>query len=169
MSDEGRDYVKTFSPYRGQTFWLHYVLGDWANAQHDYMLWMSDRTIIREWPVFNRGTLTRSRQELLKGGHLTPIDVGGGPGKPRTYRFEFLGAEHMRKEVRNPRAQRAGSRALVNSTRAKGARVPARSVVPGVLGTEVGTEETEEPVFDHEEFARVRQLLGGCRNEEAAS
>ena len=72
MSDEARHYVKTHSPYAGQTFWLHYVLGDIANAQHDYELWIGERALMDEWP-FSRAAVARGFAELIRDGYLEVV------------------------------------------------------------------------------------------------
>ena len=107
MSDEGHAFVKRYSPYTGNTWWFHYVMGDLANRQYDYLIFISDRKLAEEWPL-TRSTCTRSRGLLLVDGFLTPVDDRGGPGKPRIYRFEFRDHEEMRLD--NPRHHEAGSK-----------------------------------------------------------
>lgn len=94
MSDEGRAYVKGHSPYTGTTWWFHYVMGDIANAQHDYRIFISDKRLADEWPL-TRAACTRARAALIAGGHLVPLSETTAPGKPREYRFVFVGAEAM--------------------------------------------------------------------------
>lgn len=177
MSDDGRAYVKEHSPYKHTTFWFHFVMGDIANAQHGYEIFVSDRRLAQEWP-FTRGGATRARQELLKDGYLTVLDEAGGPGKPRTYRFEFKGAEHMRRIVENPRQNRAGSkstRAITDKTRANSVLEPARNPVPGKHGTEFEPEETKDDdphlhsVDNVAEVARLREVLNAPKSSSRAA
>lgn len=96
MSDEGRAYVKAHSPYTGNAWWFHYVMGDLANWQHDYEIFVSDARLAQEWPL-TRSTCTRARQQLITDGYLQPLDESTAPGRPRRYRFVFKGAEGMAK------------------------------------------------------------------------
>lgn len=96
MSDEGRAYVKAHSPFTGNAWWLHYVLGDLVNWQHDYRVFISDRKLCEEYP-FKQATVTRARADLIRKGYLIPLSKTTAPGKPREYQFVFLGAEWMAK------------------------------------------------------------------------
>jgi hypothetical protein len=98
MSDEGRAFVKAHSPYVGNNWWFHYVMGDLANAQHDYEIFISDQRLAREWPL-TRSTCTRARQQLIADGYLESLAESTAPGRPRRYRFTFKGAEAMSKQV----------------------------------------------------------------------
>ena len=91
MSDEGRAYVKEHSPFTGTTFWLHYVLGDLANQQNGYEIWIGDKRLAEEWPISVRA-IQRGRAQLVEAGYLTLIDERSAPGRPIRYRFEFLNA-----------------------------------------------------------------------------
>ena len=87
MSDEARDYVKQFSPYTGTTFFFHYVMGDIANASHDYEIYIGDDRLCSEWP-FSRRSVVRMRGELVRDGFLEPV-AGPRPGQLLTVRFVF--------------------------------------------------------------------------------
>ena len=88
MSDECRTYVKQFSPYQGQTFWLHYVLGDIANQQHDYELWVGEKALMNEWP-FKRSAIVRGYSQLIADGFLEVLEKPA-PSRKARYRFVFL-------------------------------------------------------------------------------
>jgi len=142
------------------TWWFHFVMGDIANAAHGYLIFVSDSTLAKEWPI-PRATATRARKKLIEHGYLELVDAGGTHGKARIYSFEFLGAEHMRLDV--PRHSDAGSRAKAAWSRAKATRGLASNAVPGTHGTELGTETTEaephDPVEVVTEVARIRDQL----------
>ena len=92
MSNEGRNYVKQYSPFTGSTFWVHYVFGDIANRQHNYEIFIGDKRLMDEWP-FSKRVISRARAELVENGFLTVLDDKSGPGRPIRYRFEFPGQE----------------------------------------------------------------------------
>lgn len=87
MSDEGRHYVKRYSPFTGTTFWVHYVLGDISNKDNGYELWGSDEGLAAEWPISKRA-VERARSELLAGGFLSVVQEKVR-GRSMRYRFEF--------------------------------------------------------------------------------
>ena len=97
MSDEARNYVKKNSPYEGQTFWLHYVLGDIANQQHDYELWIGEKALMNEWP-FKRSAIVRGYSQLIADGFLEVLEKPA-PGRKARYRFVFLDVESNGRNV----------------------------------------------------------------------
>ena len=97
MSDECRTYVKQFSPYQGQTFWLHYVLGDIANQQHDYELWVGEKALMAEWP-FNRSAIVRGYAQLVEDGFLEVVQKPA-PGRKARHRFLFLEVKSNERNV----------------------------------------------------------------------
>jgi hypothetical protein len=88
VSDEGRLYVKKFSPFTGSTFWLHYIFGDIANKDHDYEIFISNETIKRQWPFSDR-SIDRGRSDLAKDRFVTTL-VKPSPGVQARYRFNFI-------------------------------------------------------------------------------
>jgi len=146
MSDEGRAYVKLYSTFTGTTFWVHYVFGDMANAQHRYELFCGDAYIRHEWRALSLRAIKRARAELVASGHLTVIDDRRHAGHPAVYRFEFLGHEEMRKTTGDDLAPVQGPD-----------RPPAGpdSETCPIIGTE-GTNTPESDPFD--EFYAVYPL-----------
>ncbi len=96
MSDEGRNYVKQYSPFTGSTFWVHYVLGDLANWQHGYEVFVGNRRLTEEWP-FSLRAVERAMTDLIDGGYLVVV-TPPAPGRSVRYRFEFKGAEHLARQ-----------------------------------------------------------------------
>ena len=90
MSDQGRAHVLDHSPYTGSTFFVHYFLGDKANADNDYQLWLSMSKLARNLRMGER-TVHRSIAELVSDGHLELIEER--KGKPHIYRFVFVRAD----------------------------------------------------------------------------
>lgn len=98
MSDEARNYVKKNSPFTGTTFWVHYVLADIANKQHEYELWVSEKTLMEEWP-FSRTRIYEAYRALIEEGYLTVLQKAS-QGKRVRYRFEFKGETESTENVR---------------------------------------------------------------------
>jgi len=139
MSDEARHYVKTHSPYAGQTFWLHYVLGDIANAQHDYELWIGERALMDEWP-FSRAAVARGFAELIRDGYLEVVQRPA-PGRRARYRLVFKGAEGVAKNVSRSDTRSANvSRGETNVSR------DAKRTL--LIGTEKELKPTRDEIFD---------------------
>jgi hypothetical protein len=88
VSDEGRFYVKRYSPFTGSTFWVHYVFGDIANADNNYEIFVSNDYLKGQWPLSDRA-IDRARADLIKAGFLTVL-VKPSPGRRARFRFEFL-------------------------------------------------------------------------------
>lgn len=84
MSDIGRAHVIQNSPYRGATFFVHYFLGDLANADHDYELWLSMRGLAKRIRMTPK-TVNTAVATLLADGHLEEVERQAG-GRVR-YRF----------------------------------------------------------------------------------
>lgn len=164
MSDEGRAFVKLHSPYTGNTWWFHYVLGDIANAPNDYRIYVKDETLAKEWPL-SRSACTRARAQLLADGYLEPLSGTTAPNRPREYRFTFLGAEHMAYPLGGGQsnAPRGDARSKSNTrqgdarTRGTTKRVRASNRQGDLLPTESEPKEnlaavpraTDDPIKEH--------------------
>lgn len=145
MSDEARHYVKEFSPFTGQTFWLHYALGDVANAQHDYELWIGEARLMAEWP-FTRAAITRGFSELVSAGFLTVV-TRPAPGRKARYRFEFLDVPAVRNVSHN--AKRSAN---VSQNEANVSHIAKRSPITTTEVTKtIGSPKRAkkaDPIFD---------------------
>ena len=135
MSDEGRLYVKQHSPFTGSTFWIHYILGDLANWQHDYELFIGNQRLADEWPISLRA-VTRAMGELAEQGYLSLVKAPA-PGRLATFRFVFKGAEDM---ARQSGARRNNERQPGRDARQSGARSHAKSEIAPITNTKVRTE-----------------------------
>jgi hypothetical protein len=94
VSDEARAYVKTFSQFRNGTFWFHYVMGDIANAQNGYKVWVHADRLIAEWPALTPDIIRQARKTLVEAGELELVEAEA-PGRPATYRFTFKQCREM--------------------------------------------------------------------------
>lgn len=162
MSDEGRAFVKLHSPYTGNAWWFHYVMGDLANAQHQYRIFITDQSLAREWPL-TRAACTRARAQMLADGYLQALSDTTAPGRPREYRFLFKGAEAMAKwslddapqgdARRGPGAPQgdAGARRKVRRERASNGQphlLPTEQVTEGVTPA-AAPRATDDPLVRH--------------------
>ena len=86
MSDEGRAYVIGNSPYRGVGYLIHYMMGDLANATHDYRLFMGDKAFAARCRV-STDTLSRYRATMIADGFLESLSATASRGHPLEYRF----------------------------------------------------------------------------------
>lgn len=89
MSDEGRYYVKQYSPYTDSTFWVHYAFGDLANHGNGYELWMTNEAIREQWPALSVRAIRKARQQLVDDGFLETIESSSYRGHAASYRFIF--------------------------------------------------------------------------------
>lgn len=143
MSDEGRAFVKLYSPHRGSTFWLHFAFGDMANAANDYEIRFGDKWLLGEWPGLTPRSVKRGRGELIESGHIEVVDAAHGPGRPSIYRFVFVDHEEMMK------ATGAKKVPVQKATGAK--RVPEQ----GPKTTEQGPNASIAPYIETEELKEV--------------
>jgi hypothetical protein len=134
VSDEGRDYVKRYSPFTGTTFWFHYVMGDLCNKQNDYELFIGDKKLMAEWP-FSRRAIVRARAELVEAGFLDLVERSI-PGREVRYRFEFPDVPRNGRQI-GARSSHAKSES--NGRQIGGDRTPKPRSSP--LTNRSGTEE----------------------------
>lgn len=175
MSDEARDYVKRRSPFTGSTYWLHYVLGDIANKQHGYEIWVTDKTLAEEWPLSVR-SIERGRAELVEGGFLKVLDGVTAPGRPLRYRFVFKGEESGRENTRQSGGRNtrqpdgrteANTRQSGEDTRQPDGRTPAKSEnAPLINQREPKGTELARPRNFGDEVADQAKTLAALATEQ---
>ena len=139
MSDEGRNYVKAYSPFTGTTFWVHYVLGDLANWQHGYEVFVGNKRLTEEWP-FSLRAVERAMTDLIDGGYLVVV-TRPAPGRPVRYRFEFKGADHLARQ--SGARTDFGARQPGANVRQPGARTPAKTEIAPITNRNINKKGTE--------------------------
>lgn len=88
MSFKALDYVIEYSPYKGVTRFVHVLLGNIANDQHDHRVWLSQERLAKQAKVDVR-SVSRAIAKLLKDGYLEKVDDHHGRYGATTYRFVF--------------------------------------------------------------------------------
>jgi hypothetical protein len=182
VSDEGRFYVKQYSPYTDATFWLHYALGDIANADHGYEIWLTNEALAKQWVALSARAIRRGRAQLIENGFLVEV-AKQSHHSPARYRFVFLdvpknGAETLGRgrlldlEIRGDDVDTPGDdrgRDLVDEGSRSGSSGVALSLLaPLTNGIEQkGTEPSRARTVE-EEFARTWERYPRKENRAGA-
>ena len=106
MSDEGRAHVLENSPFSGATFFVHYFLGDKANDDNGYKLWLSMTKLASKLRM-NEKTVRRAIATLIENEHLELVEERSG--RPHVYRFRFDGLGESSYTPHNPGSIPPGS------------------------------------------------------------
>jgi hypothetical protein len=86
VSDKARAYVEEFSPYQGNGYLIHYVMGTLANDTYGFRLFIGDVKMARKCRCSVK-SLQRHRAQMIEDGFLEVIDATTGPGRFAEYRF----------------------------------------------------------------------------------
>lgn len=86
MSGECLGWVYRHSPAKGATFTVHLAIGDSANDQHGYELWMRQGWLADKARV-SRKTAGESLAWLVEHGLLELLESGKARGSANRYRF----------------------------------------------------------------------------------
>lgn len=90
MSAETQSYVIKNSPYRGVPYTIHIILGDLANDQNDYKIWMSQANVAPKART-TRKTVQDTFARMCEDGYLELIEDNSKKDKPNVYRFLMPG------------------------------------------------------------------------------
>lgn len=89
MSDEGRTFVIEHSPYKGPTYFVHYMLGDLENATNEHRLFIGDATLAKRLRMSTK-TVQRAKAQMVLDKYIVVV-LGSGRGNLTEYEFQFPG------------------------------------------------------------------------------